>query len=143
MAFELAQVVAELVEAVGTLGQLEAGKNGRVDLLCRPAAEMSAAMQEDFEQTDDAGLVDLDAGITNRPNGDWQGQALEQGEVDMDIKPLRLEAGKAGGDGLEALAHHLEMLQPLLEAEIGEVVGDQLVAQKGGELFVLLSGRRS
>jgi hypothetical protein len=30
------------------------------------------------------------------------------------------------------------MVQPLLEAEIGEVVGDQLVAQEGGELFVLL-----
>jgi hypothetical protein len=37
-----------------------------VDLLGRPAAEMSAAMQQDFEEADDAGLVDLDAGITNR-----------------------------------------------------------------------------
>jgi hypothetical protein len=55
-------------------------------------------MQEYFEQANDAGLVDLDAGITNR------------------------------GDGLEALAYGLEMLQSLLEAEIGEVVGDQLVA---------------
>ena len=54
----------------------------------------------------------------------------------MNIEPLRLEAGKAGGDGLEALAH--EVVQPLLQAEIGEIVGDQLVAQKGRELFVLL-----
>src|ERR1700745_4299849 len=30
------------------------------------------------------------------------------------------------------------MVQSLLEMEIGEVVGDQLVAQEGGELFVLL-----
>ena len=30
------------------------------------------------------------------------------------------------------------MVQSLLEAEVGEVVGDQLVAQEGGELFVLL-----
>ena len=138
MAFEFAQIVAELVEAVGTLGQVEAGDNGVVDLLCRPAAEMTAAMQEDFEQADDAGLVDLDAGITTRTDGDRQGQALKQREVDMDIEPLCLEAGEAGGDGLEALAHSLKMLQSLLEAEIGEVVGDQLVAQKGGELFVLL-----
>src|SRR5215472_13886175 len=94
-------------------------------------------MQEYFEEANDAGLVDLDAGITNRTDGDRQGQALEQREVDMDIEPLRLEAGEAGGDGLEALAHSLKMLQSLL-AEIGEVVGDQLVAQKGGELFVLL-----
>jgi hypothetical protein len=47
---------------------VEAGDNGVVDLLCRPAAEMSAAMQEDFEQADDAGLVDLEAGIANRTN---------------------------------------------------------------------------
>ena len=109
-----------------------------VDLLCRPAAEMTAAMQEDFEEADDAGLVDLDAGIANRTNGDRQGQALEQREVDMDIEPLCLEAGETGGDGLEARAHGVQMLQSLLETEIGEIVGDQLVAQTGGELFVLL-----
>jgi len=39
---------------------------------------------------------------------------------------------------LEAFADGLEMVQPLLEVEIGEVVGDQFVAQEGGELFVLL-----
>jgi hypothetical protein len=44
MALEHAQVVAELVEAVGTLGQMKAGENGVVDLFCRPAAEMAAAM---------------------------------------------------------------------------------------------------
>src|ERR1700730_11521403 len=32
----------------------------------------------------------------------------------------------------------IEVVQSLLEAEVGEVVGDQLVAQEGGELFVLL-----
>ena len=56
----------------------------------------------------------------------------------MDVEPLCLESGEAPGNGLEALAHCLEVVQSLLEAEIGEVVGDQLVAQKGGELFVLL-----
>src|SRR6185436_3112192 len=35
----------------------------------------------------------------------------------------------------------IEMVQSLLEMEIGEVVGDQLVAQEGGELFVLLQKR--
>ena len=54
------------------------------------------------------------------------------------VEPLRLEAGEAGGDGLEALAHGVEMVQSLPETEIGEVVGDQFVAQEGGELFVLL-----
>ena len=30
------------------------------------------------------------------------------------------------------------MVQSLFEPEVGEVVGDELVAQEGGELFVLL-----
>src|SRR5256714_14715484 len=108
-----------------------------MDLLGGPAADMSAAMQEDFEQADNAGLVDLDAGIAHRADGDRQGEALQQRKVDMDIEPLRLEAGKAIGDGLEALADGIEVVQSLFEAEVGEGVGDQLVSQEGRELFVL------
>ena len=37
--------------------------------------------------------------------------------------PLRLETGEAAGDGLEPLADGIEMVQSLLEMEIGEVVG--------------------
>jgi len=73
VALELAQVITELIEAVGALGEVEAGEHRMVDLLCRPAAEMTAAMQEDFEETDDPRFVDLDAGVTNRTNGDRQG----------------------------------------------------------------------
>ena len=87
-------------------------------------------MQENLKEADDTGVVDLEAGITNRTNGDRQSQALEQREIDMDVEPLCLVAGEASGDGLEALAHGLEMVQSLLETEIGEIVGDQLIAQK-------------
>ena len=100
-----------------------------VDLLGGPAADMTAAVQEDFKQADDARVVDLDPGIADRADGDWQGEALQQRKVDMDIEPLRLEAGKAIGDGLETLADGIEMVQSLFEPEVGEVVGDQLVAQ--------------
>src|SRR5205823_511329 len=79
----------------------------------------------------------LDPGIADRADGDRQGEALQQRKVNVDIEPLRLEAGKAIGDGLEALADANEMVQSLFELEVGEVVGDQLVAQEGGELFVL------
>src|SRR6516225_10733186 len=83
-------------------------------------------------------IVDLDAGVTHGADGDRPGEALEQRKVDVDVEPLRLETGEAGGDGLEALAHGVEMIQALFEMEIGEVVGDELVAQESGELFVLL-----
>ena len=99
VALELAQVVAELVEAVGAVGEVEGGEYGVVDLLGGPAADMAAAMQEDFEQADDARVVDLDPGIADRADGDRQGEALQQREVDVDVEPLRLEAGEAGGDG--------------------------------------------
>ena len=112
-----------------------------VDLLGGPAAEVSAGMQEDLEEADETGIVDLDAGVADRTDGDRQGEALEQRKVDMDVEPLRLETGKAGGDGLEALADGVEVIQSLPETEIGEVVGDQRVAQEGGELFVLLEER--
>src|SRR6516225_5734402 len=137
VAFELAQVVAELVQAVGTVGEVKAGENSAVDLFSGPAAEMTSAVQENFEEADDARVVDLDPRISDRADTDRKGETLQQREVDMNIEPLRLEAGKASGDSLEALAHGFEMVQPLLQAEIGEIVGDQLVAQKGRELFVL------
>jgi hypothetical protein len=41
-----------------------------MDLLGRPAADVGAAVQENFQQRDDAGLVDLDAGIAHRAYGD-------------------------------------------------------------------------
>src|SRR6201988_3319838 len=136
--FELAQVVAELVETVGAVGEVEGGRDGVVDLLGGPAADLTTAVQEDLEEADDTGVVDLDPGIADRADRDWKAEALQQREVDVDVEPLRLETGEAAGDGLESLADGIEMVQSLLEMEIGEVVGDQLVTQEGGELFVLL-----
>src|SRR5215469_3011641 len=138
MALELAQIVAELVQAVGSGGEVEACEDGVVDLLGGPAANLSAAVQEDFEEANEAGIVDLDPWIANRADGDRESKALEQREVDMNIEPLCLEGSKAASDGLEALAHRLKVVQTLLEAEIGKIVRDQLVAEEGGELFVLL-----
>ena len=48
MAFELAQIVAELVQPVSLGRKPKRGENGLVDLLRRPAADRAAAMQEDF-----------------------------------------------------------------------------------------------
>src|SRR5437763_16867967 len=42
--YELAQVVAELVQAVGSVGEVEGSEDGVVDLLGGPAADLTAAM---------------------------------------------------------------------------------------------------
>ena len=80
VALELAEVVAELVQAVGSGGEVEACEDGVVDLLGGPAANLSAAMQEDFEEANEARIVDLDPRIANRADGDRESKALEQRE---------------------------------------------------------------
>jgi hypothetical protein len=139
--FKLTQVVSELVQPVAAVGEVEGGEDGVVDLLGGPAADLTTAVQEDLEEADDAGIADLNPGIADRGDSDWKAEALQQREVDVDVEPLRLETGEAAGDGLEALADGIEVVQSLVEMEIGEVVGDQLVAQQGGGLFVLLQKR--
>jgi hypothetical protein len=73
MAFELAQVVAQLVEAVGLLGEIKGGEDGAMDLAGGPAADLRAAMEENLEQTDDARLMDFEAGIADGADSDRAG----------------------------------------------------------------------
>jgi len=53
--------------------------------------------------------VDLDAGIAHRAFVDRQGDALQQGKVDVNIEPLGLKASEAAGDDFERLADGIEM----------------------------------
>ena len=48
MAPEFAQVIAELIETVAFIGEMEGGEDGLMDLLGCPSADVSAAMQENF-----------------------------------------------------------------------------------------------
>src|SRR6202047_573505 len=83
--FELAQVVTELGQPVGAVGEVEGGEDGVVGLLGGPAADLTAAVQEDLEEADDAGVVDLDPWIADCADSDWNGEALQQREVDVDV----------------------------------------------------------
>ena len=112
-----------------------------MDLLGGPAADLSAAMQEDLEQADDARLVDLDAGITDRADGDRQGEALQQREVDVDVEPLRLEAGEAIGDRLEVgRARHRDGRSPFLRPKSVRLLETKFVAQQGRRTSRTASG---
>ena len=42
----------------------------------------------------------------------------------MDIEALGLETSEAVGDDLELFARGVEMVQPLLQAEVVQIVGD-------------------
>ena len=70
---------AQVVGAVGSgrkrsLGEMEGGEDGLVDLLGGPTADVSAAMQKNLEQADDAQVMDFDSGISDRADGDGEGQ---------------------------------------------------------------------
>ena len=138
MTLELAQVIAQLVQAIASLREAEGGQDGLMDLLGRPATDVRSTVQQDFHQPDDAGLVDLDAGIAHRADGDRQGDTLQERKVHVNVEPLGLEGRETAGDGLHFLPHGFEIVQALPEPEVLEVVGAELVAQEGRELLVLL-----
>jgi len=77
LTLEFAEVVAELVETVTFIGEMEGGEDGLMDLLGCPAADVSAAMEENLAQADDARIVDFDAGIADRADGDGQSNPLQ------------------------------------------------------------------
>ena len=47
-------------------------------------------------------------------------------------------SGEVVGDRLEFLPDRVQVIQALLQTEVGQVVGTDLVAQEGEKLFVLL-----
>src|SRR5260370_42357864 len=56
----------------------------------------------------------------------------------MDVQTFGLEPGEAIGNGLEPFAHGIEVLESFLQAEVAQVIGAKLVAEKTRELLVLL-----
>ena len=73
---EFAQVVAQLVQAVNSLGEMEGGEDGPMDLLGGPTADVRAAVKENLEQADHAHVMDFDSRISDRADGDGEGNAL-------------------------------------------------------------------
>ena len=45
---EFAQIIAELIKTITFIGEMEGGEDGLVDLIGSPAADMSAAMEENL-----------------------------------------------------------------------------------------------
>ena len=56
-------------------------------------------MDEHFHEADQAGMVDFDSCNFAMAGKNREGQALEQGEIHMDLEGLRLKGGETVGDG--------------------------------------------
>ena len=127
-----------MIQTVGFGGKFEGGEHGLVNLFGRPAADGGATMQEDFHQANNPRFMDLDSGIADGADGHRQCQPLQQREIHMDVEPLGLAIGETISDDLESFAHSLQVMEPLLQSEIAQIVGNQFVAQEPGKLFILL-----
>ena len=99
-----------------------------MDLLCGPAAHRHASVQKNLQQADDTDIGNADTGIADGADGEGQGETLEKREVHMHIQSLGLKASEAIGDELKLLAHGVEMIESFAQAEIRQIIGEQLVA---------------
>src|SRR5947207_14542085 len=100
MTFQLAQVVAELIQTVGFGGKFDGGEHGLVNLFGRPAADGAATMEEDFHQASDPRFMDLDSGIADGADGHRESQPLQPREIHMDVMPLVLALGETTDNDL-------------------------------------------
>ena len=130
MAFQPPEIVAELGHPLLAGGELKRGQDGLVDLNGTPPAQQAPTMQQHLEQTDEAGVVNLQAWISHRADLNRQGDPLQLGEVDVNVQPLCPMGGEATGNLLESFADRVQVIKVFLEPEIGQVVGADLIAGK-------------
>jgi hypothetical protein len=93
-------------------------------------------MKQDLHQPEHAGIVDLDARSLGGPRRDGFGQALEDGEVHVHVKEVRLDPGETIGDVDEFPTERGELLQPFVQAKILHPVDADLDPKEGPKLFV-------
>ena len=65
MAFEFAEVVAQLVQSVLIEGKLERADDGLVNLFGRPAADGTAIVQKNLQEPNNPSVVNFDSGIAD------------------------------------------------------------------------------
>jgi hypothetical protein len=85
-------------------------------------------VEQDLHEPQDSGVVDLDTGEVCGTDDDRESKTREQGEVDVGIQTAGLKLGEAIGDGEEGRADLRKVIETLLQVEVGEVVGADLVA---------------
>ena len=61
--FHLAEVITELIQAVGGEGEIVGFEHGLVDLLGAPTAQLGTGMEKYLHEADHASVVDLDDGF--------------------------------------------------------------------------------
>ncbi len=102
-----------------------------------PCGDAGPGVHHDFHDSDDSGVVELDAGDFGTTDDHRQSNALKKRKVHVNVEGLSLEGGKSIGYRHEGVAHSGQVVQAFLEGEVLEVIGTQLVAKKGLKLLIL------
>jgi hypothetical protein len=82
-------------------------------------------MEQNFHQSNQAGVVDLNSGN------------LEQSEVNMHVEGLSLESGETVSDLTEDLTHRGEVIERFLQMKVSEVVAAHFASEESKKLLVL------
>src|SRR6266478_7456785 len=122
MGFEFAEVITELGQGVFCGCELEGGEDGLVDLAGAPSAQLGAAVEQNFQEAEHAGVVDFNARDFGVSRGDGQSETLEEGKVDVDIESLGLKLSETIGNGCQGLANGTQVIQGFFQSEVIEVV---------------------
>src|SRR5262245_596827 len=114
------------------------GSHNQLMDLCRaPAGHLSAAMKQNFHESNHTGVMDLDPWDFAFARHDGRGQALEESEVDMHVEGLSLESRETVGDLTEHLAHRREVIERFLQMKVSEVVAAHFASEESEKLLVL------
>ncbi|HVN24115.1 MAG TPA: hypothetical protein VMT71_09085 [Syntrophorhabdales bacterium] len=102
------------------------------------ALDLVGGMEEDFHEAHHAGILDLDAGYAGGARGNRQGQALEQGDIEMDVEGGCLKASKPVMHRMEDLFHPRQTLRSLFEMNVGKSIAAGFNPEERPELLVVL-----
>jgi hypothetical protein len=109
-----------------------------MDLAGAPARHLSAAMEQNFHQSNHASVVDLNAGNFALATDNRQSQALEQREVDRHVEGLSLESTEALSNLTEDLTHCGEIIESFLQMKVNQIVAAHFASEESEKLLVLL-----
>jgi len=72
-----------------------------MEITSSPSGDAGSGMNEHFHEADQACIVDFDPCDFGMAGNDRESHPLEQGEIDVDLKGLRLKGGEAVSNGQE------------------------------------------
>src|SRR5579872_7236234 len=135
---KLPEIITQTVEDVLFSSEAKTIQHRPVDLRTAPAADRGPGVQQHFQQTPHALILDSDTWNPSRPLLHRQRDPSQEGKFFVHIQVLGLLAGEAVQDRVKLLLRLQQISQAFLELEILQIIRGDFIAQEGLAFFVLL-----